>query len=36
MKEFDIVVLTDDRYTDPNPGNQYVENVLLEDDLVIS
>jgi len=35
MREYDIVVLTDDRYIDPKVKNQYIENVMLEDELVI-
>jgi len=35
MREYDIVVLTDDRYIDPKVKNQYIENVILEDELVI-
>jgi len=31
----DIIILTDERYVDPKIRNQYVENVLLEDKLVM-
>ena len=32
---YDVVVLTDDRYVDPSAGNEYIDNVLLEDQLVL-
>lgn len=34
-KEFDVVILTDRRYLKPDPSNNYVSNVLLEDRLVL-
>lgn len=35
MKDYDVVVLTDSRYVQPNEKNQYIENVLKEDGLLI-
>ena len=35
MKEFDVVLLTDSRYVNPSKVDQYIENVLNEDGLVI-
>ena len=35
MKEFDVVLLTDSRYVNPNKIDPYIENVLKEDGLVI-
>lgn len=35
MKDYDVVVLTDSRYVQPNEKNQYIENVLNEDGLLI-
>ena len=35
MKEFDIVVLTDGRYVNPKELTPYINNVLLEDQLVV-
>ena len=35
-KLYDVVVLTDARYVNPKNTNQYIENVLLEDQLVLS
>lgn len=32
---YDVIVLTDERYVDPEERNEYVENVLLEDQLVL-
>lgn len=32
--QYDIVILTDQRYLDPKPTNTYTSNVLLEDELV--
>src|SRR5690554_4834082 len=34
MPAFDVVVLTDSRYIDPPHPGQYVQNILLEDELV--
>ncbi|RDY61469.1 ATP-grasp domain-containing protein [Flagellimonas nanhaiensis] len=33
--QFDVVVLTDPRYLNPKDGNIYIDNVLLEDQLVL-
>ena len=35
MKDYDVVILTDSRYVQPNEKNQYIENVLKEDGLLI-
>jgi glutathione synthase/RimK-type ligase-like ATP-grasp enzyme len=35
MKKYDVVVLTDSRYINPIDKNTYINNVLLEDELVI-
>jgi len=35
MKDYDVVILTDSRYVQPNEKNQYIENVLNEDGLLI-
>lgn len=35
-KTIDVVVLTEDRYADPKERNDYINNVLLEDDLVLT
>jgi len=35
MKDYDVVILTDSRYVEPNEKNQYIENVLKEDGLLI-
>ena len=32
---YDVVVLTDERYVDPKKRNEYIDNVLLEDQLVL-
>ncbi|WP_420573280.1 ATP-grasp domain-containing protein [Kordia sp.] len=34
MKPIDVVILTDKRYTNPVERNEYIDNVLLEDQLV--
>ncbi|MGH1384541.1 ATP-grasp domain-containing protein [Kordia sp.] len=34
MKPIDVVILTDNRYTNPVERNEYINNVLLEDQLV--
>ena len=34
MKKVDVVILTERRYVNPVENNKYIENVLLEDDLV--
>lgn len=33
---YDVVVLTDERYVNPENRNEYIENILLEDQLVIN
>ena len=35
MKDYDVVILTDSRYVQPNEKNQYIENVLKEDGVLI-
>lgn len=34
--KYDVVVLTDDRYVDPKNTNQYINNILHEDGLVVA
>jgi glutathione synthase/RimK-type ligase-like ATP-grasp enzyme len=34
MKRYDITLLTDARYVHPKPGDWYVENIILEDDIL--
>lgn len=36
MKEFDVVILTESRYLDPAPVDDYIRNVLTEDELLKS
>ncbi len=36
MKQFDVVLLTDDRYIDPSDPDEFVSNVLKEDQLVLN
>ena len=33
--QYDIVILTDSRYVNPNQRDKYIDNVLLEDKLII-
>ena len=35
MKKLDVVVLTDSRYVNPPTKNDYINNVLTEDELVM-
>ena len=34
MKDYDVVILTDSRYVNPEKSNPYIANVLKEDRLV--
>ena len=36
MKKLDVVVLTDSRYVNPPIKNDYINNVLTEDELVMN
>ena len=36
MKKYDITILTDSRYVNPDKINTYIQNILDEDNLVIS
>ena len=36
MKKLDVVVLTDSRYVNPPTKNDYINNVLKEDELVMN
>ena len=35
MKDYDVVLLTDSRYVNPIKSNDYIENVLKEDELLL-
>ena len=35
MKDYDVILLTDSRYVNPIKSNDYIENVLKEDELLL-
>jgi glutathione synthase/RimK-type ligase-like ATP-grasp enzyme len=35
LKQYDITILTDDRYVNPTELNPYIQNILTEDDMVL-